>query len=66
MHTYRYDEYVEGHEDDNIYKELIKVDQNLTVSDEVGLTELDIGAVIVSFFPFSSTLHHINSLLCFI
>jgi hypothetical protein len=43
MHTHRYDEYIEGHEDDDIYQEEIKVDQNFTVSDRVGLAELDIG-----------------------
>jgi hypothetical protein len=26
MHTHRYDEYVEGHEDDEIYQEEIEVD----------------------------------------
>jgi hypothetical protein len=45
MHTCRYDEYVEGHEDDDIYQEEIEVDQNFTVSDRAGLTELDIGDV---------------------
>jgi hypothetical protein len=28
MHTSRYDEYVKGHEDDDIYQEEIEVDQN--------------------------------------
>jgi hypothetical protein len=28
MHTRRYDECVEGHEDDDIYREEIEVDQN--------------------------------------
>jgi hypothetical protein len=41
MHTRRYDEYVEGHEDDEIYQEKIEVDQNFMVSDRLGLTELD-------------------------
>jgi hypothetical protein len=41
MHTHRYDEYVEGHEDDDIYQEGIKVDQNFMVSDRAGLAELD-------------------------
>jgi hypothetical protein len=41
MHTHRYDEYVDGHEDDDIYQEEIKVDQNFTVSDGAGLEELD-------------------------
>jgi hypothetical protein len=41
MHTRQYDEYVEGHEDDDIYQEEIEVDQNFTVSDGVGLAELD-------------------------
>jgi hypothetical protein len=45
MHTHRYDEYIEGHEDYDIYQEEIEVDQNVTVSDGVGLTELDIGDV---------------------
>jgi hypothetical protein len=43
MHTHRYDEYIEGHADDDIYQEEIKVDQNFTVSDGVGLAELDTG-----------------------
>jgi hypothetical protein len=43
MHTCQYDEYVEGHEDDDIYQEEIKLDQNFTVSDGAGLAELDIG-----------------------
>jgi hypothetical protein len=41
MHTHRYNENIEGHEDDNIYQEEIEVDQNFTVSDGAGLTELD-------------------------
>jgi hypothetical protein len=41
MHTRRYDEYVDGHEDDDIYQEEIEVDQNFTVSDGAGLEELD-------------------------
>jgi hypothetical protein len=41
MHTHRYDEYVEGHEDDDIYQEEIEVDQNFMVSNGPGLTELD-------------------------
>jgi hypothetical protein len=45
MHTRRYDEYVEGHEDDDIYQEEIEVDQNFTVSDRAVLTELDTGDV---------------------
>jgi hypothetical protein len=45
LHTHRYDEYVEGHEDDDIYQEEIEVDQNFTVSNEAGLTELDTGDV---------------------
>jgi hypothetical protein len=43
--THQYDEYVEGHEDDDIYQEEIEVDQNFTVSDGVGLAELDTGDV---------------------
>jgi hypothetical protein len=45
MHTHRYNENIEGHEDDNIYQEEIEVDQNFTVSDGAGLTELDTGDV---------------------
>jgi hypothetical protein len=45
MHTHRYDKYVEKHEDDDIYKEEIKVDQNFTISNGVGLVELDTGYV---------------------
>jgi hypothetical protein len=41
MHTHQYNEYVEGHEDDDIYQEEIKVDQNFMVSDGAGLAELD-------------------------
>jgi hypothetical protein len=41
MHTRRYDEYVEGHKDDDIYQEEIEVHQNFMVSDGVGLAELD-------------------------
>jgi hypothetical protein len=41
MHTRRYDEYVEGHEDDDIYQEEIEVEHNLMVSSEASLTELD-------------------------
>jgi hypothetical protein len=32
LHTHRYDEYIEGHKDDDIYQEEIEVDQNFTVS----------------------------------
>jgi hypothetical protein len=45
MHTRQYDEYVEGHGDDDIYQEEIEVDQNFMVSDGTGLTELDTGDV---------------------
>jgi hypothetical protein len=45
LHTCRYDEYVEGHEDDDIYQEEIQVDQNFTVSDGAGLAKLDTGDV---------------------
>jgi hypothetical protein len=45
IHTHRYDEYVEGHEDDEIYQEEIEVEQNFTVSDGVRLVELDTGDV---------------------
>jgi hypothetical protein len=41
MHTHRYDEYVEGHHDDEIYQEEIEVDPNFMVSDRAGLIELD-------------------------
>jgi hypothetical protein len=41
MHTRQYDKYIGGHEDDDIYQEEIEVDQNFTVSDRLGLTELD-------------------------
>jgi hypothetical protein len=41
IHTCRYDEYVEVHEDDDIYQEEIEVYQNFTISDGAGLTELD-------------------------
>jgi hypothetical protein len=41
--THRYDESLEGHEDDDIYREEIEVDQNFTVSDGACLTELDTG-----------------------
>jgi hypothetical protein len=45
MHTHQYDEYIEGHEDDEIYQEEIVVDQNFTVSDEASLAKLDTGDV---------------------
>jgi hypothetical protein len=45
MHTCRYDKYVEGHKDDDIYQEEIEVDQNFMVSDGAGLIELDTGDV---------------------
>jgi hypothetical protein len=45
MHTRQYDEYVEGHRDDDTYQEEIEVDQNFMVSDGTGLTELDTGDV---------------------
>jgi hypothetical protein len=41
MHTHRYDEYIERHKDDDIYHKQIKVDQNFTISDEVGIVEFD-------------------------
>jgi hypothetical protein len=43
MHSHRYNEYIERHEDDDIYQEEIEVHQNFMVSDGTGLTELDIG-----------------------
>jgi hypothetical protein len=45
MHTHRYDKYVEGHDDDDIYQEEIEVDQNFMVSDGASLAELDTGDV---------------------
>jgi hypothetical protein len=45
IHSHRYDEYVEGHEDDDIYQEEIRVDQNFTVSDGTCLAKLDTGDV---------------------
>jgi hypothetical protein len=41
MHTHRYDEYVEGHEGDDIYQEEIEVDQNFIVSVGSALIELE-------------------------
>jgi hypothetical protein len=41
MHTRRYDEYVEGHKDDDIYQEKNEVYQNFMISDGAGLAELD-------------------------
>jgi hypothetical protein len=41
MHTHQYDEYIEGHEDDDIYQEEIEVDQNFMMSDGASLAELD-------------------------
>jgi hypothetical protein len=41
MHTRQYDEYVERHEDDDIYQQEIKVDQNFMLSDGASLAELD-------------------------
>jgi hypothetical protein len=41
MHTHRYDEYVEGHKDDDIYQEKKEVYQNFMISDGAGLAELD-------------------------
>jgi hypothetical protein len=38
-----YDEYVERHEDDDIYQEEIEVDQNFMISNGPGLAELDTG-----------------------
>jgi hypothetical protein len=37
MHTHQYDEYIERHEDDDIYQEEIEVHQNFTISDGAGL-----------------------------
>jgi hypothetical protein len=45
MHTHGYDEYEEGHDNYDIYQEEIKVDQNFTVSNREGLTELETGDV---------------------
>jgi hypothetical protein len=41
MHTCRYYEDIEGHEDDDIYQKENKIGQNFMVSDEPGLAELD-------------------------
>jgi hypothetical protein len=41
MHTCRYDEYIVGREDDDIYQEEIEVDQNFMLSDGARLIELD-------------------------
>jgi hypothetical protein len=41
MHTHRYDEYIERHEDDDTYQEEINVDQNFTVSNGACLVEFD-------------------------
>jgi hypothetical protein len=43
IHTRRNDEYIERHEDDDIYQEEIEVHQNFTISDGAGLTELATG-----------------------
>jgi hypothetical protein len=43
IHTCRYDDHIEIHEDDDIYQEEIEGHQSLTVSDEAGLTELATG-----------------------
>jgi hypothetical protein len=43
MHTHLYDEYVEGHKDDDIYQKEIEINQNFTVSDGICLAELDTG-----------------------
>jgi hypothetical protein len=40
MHTSRYDEYMERHEDDDVYQEEIKEHQYFMVSDGAGLIEL--------------------------
>jgi hypothetical protein len=45
MHTRQYDEYIEGHEDDDIYQEEIEVDQNFMESNGAWLTKLDTGDV---------------------
>jgi hypothetical protein len=39
MQSHQYDEYIEGHDDDDIYQEEIEVDQNFTVSDRASLPE---------------------------
>jgi hypothetical protein len=43
MHTCRYDECIERHEDDDIYQEEIEIHQNFMISDGVDLTELATG-----------------------
>jgi hypothetical protein len=40
MHTRRYDEYMERHEDDGVYQEEIEEHQYFMVSNGVGLAEL--------------------------
>jgi hypothetical protein len=40
VHTHRYDEYIETHEDDDVYQEEIEECQSFTVSDGSSLTEL--------------------------
>jgi hypothetical protein len=45
MHAHQYDEYIEGHEDDDIYQEEIEVDQNFAVSSVASLTKLYTGAI---------------------
>jgi hypothetical protein len=45
MHSRQYDEYIEGHEDDDIYQEEIEVDENFMVSNGTGLAKLDTGDV---------------------
>jgi hypothetical protein len=43
LHTNQNDEYIEIHEDDDIYQEEIEVDQNFMISDGAGLIESDTG-----------------------
>jgi hypothetical protein len=45
MHTHQYDEYIERHENDDIYQEENEGHQNFTVSDRQGLEELATGDI---------------------
>jgi hypothetical protein len=43
IHTHRYDQYIERHDDDDIYREKIKGHQSFTGSDGADIVELAIG-----------------------
>jgi hypothetical protein len=43
MYTHRYHEYIERHEDDEIYQDEIAGHQSFMISDDAGLTEFAIG-----------------------